>query len=98
MEARKTDRDGEYCIKSDIERVGEEWEKNRRNPTRLQTENIVREIFIYIYFKIYHDIHFNSFVNSCMILIFFLMCVRAYMNGLVPEIRHFTNVCNNNKY
>ena len=36
--------DGGYCIKSDIERVGEEWGKNddRRN-WRLLTENVVIE-------------------------------------------------------
>ena len=44
MEAKKTRNCDGDCIKIDIERVGEEWDKiiDRRN-WRLLTENVVRE-------------------------------------------------------
>ena len=44
MEARKTEITTEDCIKSDLEKVGEEWEKStHRMNLRLLTENVERE-------------------------------------------------------
>ena len=43
METRMTEIAMGDCIKSDLEKVGEDWNKNDRRNWRLLTENVVRE-------------------------------------------------------